>query len=286
MHISHPLREVKERDVQTLAHCPKVDEVHNLLLFFHIVFRHSPDFLALPDEFIEDITYNRTWVEWKVLRQYLELYNEALNVAEEICYHITMNTRIIAQVCGIDGGDIFTLDLCLKYFNTYLRSGINSRSARGVYNCLFQYRLLGEYCIEKAALLRQRNKGTEKDSEQLKEASALEDRVIRIGKYLRYYSYISLPVLEFWVAVIAQEIRNLCETAIKVQSKVHDQLLDVFLSIYDRSELGKDKAIEGVRIAQVCLATAYMVLNRKQYAQRIKEDLQSDSPGIHDNTFC
>lgn len=220
-------------------------------------------------------------MEWKVLRQYLELYNESLNFAEEVCYHITMNTRVIAQVCGIESNDFHTLDLCLKYLNTYLRSGINAKSVRGVYNALFQYRLLGEYCTEKAALLRQRY-SKEPDGEKMKAATALEDRVIRIGKYFRYYSYMALAFqkIEFLVEVVAHEIRYLCETAIRVNSAVHDQLLDVFLSIYDQSELGRDRAIQGVRIAQVCLASAYMVLNQKQYAQRLKEDIQSDSTGI------
>eukprot|EP01116_Phalansterium_solitarium_P004031 TRINITY_DN1490_c0_g1_i2.p1 TRINITY_DN1490_c0_g1~~TRINITY_DN1490_c0_g1_i2.p1 ORF type:complete len:449 (-),score=147.86 TRINITY_DN1490_c0_g1_i2:425-1771(-) len=40
--------------------------------------RQSPDFLTLSDEAIDELKGNKTWVEWKVLRQYHVLFNESL----------------------------------------------------------------------------------------------------------------------------------------------------------------------------------------------------------------
>ena len=40
--------------------------------------RENPDFVAMDPESLHDLERRRTWVEWKVMRQYLGIYNEAL----------------------------------------------------------------------------------------------------------------------------------------------------------------------------------------------------------------
>ncbi len=40
--------------------------------------RKNPDFVAMDPESLGDLEARRTWVEWKVMRQYLGIYNEAL----------------------------------------------------------------------------------------------------------------------------------------------------------------------------------------------------------------
>ena len=50
-----------------------------------------------------------------------------------------MNTRIMGETAG-RRGDLNTLDLVIKFFNTYLRASINLSDVRTVYNVLFQYR--------------------------------------------------------------------------------------------------------------------------------------------------
>ena len=108
--------------------------------------RQSPDFLALSEEYLEDLTKRKCWLEWKILRQYQSLFDESLKILKELSYHIAMNTRIMGEAAA-RRGDYHALDLCLKFFNTYLRTSINAKEVRVIYNILFQYRMMGEYLV-------------------------------------------------------------------------------------------------------------------------------------------
>src|SRR5690606_28879817 len=70
--------------------------------WFHIPMwiRQSPDFLTLSDEAITSLEERKTWMEWKILRQYQLLFNESMKLMKELCYHIAMNTRIIGEAAG------------------------------------------------------------------------------------------------------------------------------------------------------------------------------------------
>lgn len=96
--------------------------------------------------------------------------------------------------------DLPVVDLCIKFFNTYLRASINLNEVRTVYNVLYQYRKLAEFIIEY---------GKEMSDEKAKvdalisfmdnimffgyylisgqEENELETRALKIAKFLRYY---------------------------------------------------------------------------------------------------
>lgn len=73
-------------------------------------------------------------------------------------------------------------------------------------------------------------------------------------------------------------------------SVIHDKLLDIFLTVDDGSNGVADKADQGVRRAQVILATTYLCANRPglifislslivfpDYARKIQEDFADES---------
>lgn len=168
--------------------------------------RQNPDFLPLSDEAIELLKNNKTWVEWKILRQYQMLFDESVKILREVAYHISMNTRKMGEAAAIRE-DLPALDLMLKFFNTYLRSSINANEIRTVYNVLFQYRQLGEFIVKKAMEIPERDLTIE---------HPLEARAVRVAKFMRYYASICLQKnLFFLVEVIAHDIRVLCETAFR-----------------------------------------------------------------------
>jgi hypothetical protein len=145
-------------------------------------------------------------MEWKVLRQYQMIFSESLKEMKELCYQIAMNTRIIAEF-ATRRNDMHTLDMCIKFFNTYLRASINLSDVRTIYNVLFQYRLLGEFVISYGKEIA--GDGTDENE--------VEIRAIKIAKFMRYYSFACLQTkLLFLVEVIAHDIRSLCETAFHV----------------------------------------------------------------------
>jgi hypothetical protein len=242
--------------------------------------RQSPDFLILNDEGIKDLVDRQLWVEWKVLRQYQNLFVEAIKFYKEMCYHICINTRIIAETAA-NHGQFHTVDLCIKFFNTYLRMAINLNDVRVMYNTLFQYRQLAE-------LLLDRDRGSSKE---------LTARALKIAKFIRYYGFIAFQKdLFFLVETVAQDLRIICETAIRsstatrtggggagragwnpsraIFGNVHDKLLATFLSLGDFT--ASSGAKRGVVRAQVILATFYITEDQFVHARKIFRQLDKE----------
>lgn len=60
----------------------------------------------------------------------------------------------------------------------------------------------------------------------------------------------------------------ICDTFFSV---IHDKLLDIFLTQDDGSDIMDEKATQGVRRAQVSLATTYLVHNNTDYPQKLAD---------------
>jgi len=86
----------------------------------------NPDFVSMAPEVLASVGEQRTWFEFKVLRQYQQIYLSALGNNRELCYVVA-----------------------IKFFNTYFRATVNARDVRTAYNVFNQYRLLGEECLRK-----------------------------------------------------------------------------------------------------------------------------------------
>src|SRR6187402_2669717 len=63
--------------------------------------RENPDFVAMDPESLHDLENRRTWVEWKVMRQYLGIYNEALVMMRDINYLVAIDTRYIGEAAAV-----------------------------------------------------------------------------------------------------------------------------------------------------------------------------------------
>ena len=62
--------------------------------------RLNPDFVAMDPESLRELEPRRTWVEWKVMRQYLGIYGEALGAMRDINYLIAIDTRYIGEAAA------------------------------------------------------------------------------------------------------------------------------------------------------------------------------------------
>src|SRR3954464_8747166 len=172
--------------------------------------RQNPDFVAMDPESLVDLERRRTWVEWKVMRQYLGIYNEALGSMRDINYLIAIDTRYIGEAAA-KAKDEELIELVLRYMNSYLRATLNAKDVRTAYNVLNQYRLLVE------ALLR---KG--QNSAAL---SAVNN--------LKYYGHLSYELkLPFVTETIAFDVGALCQMAHELGlEKEEDVLLATFLEL-------------------------------------------------------
>ena len=217
--------------------------------------RENPDFVAMDPESLSDLVERRTWVEWKVLRQYLGIYNESLAVMRDINYLIAIDTRYIAEAAG-ELEDEELIELCVRFMNSYLRATLNARDVRTAYNVLNQYRLLVE------AMIRQGNS-----------AAALEG-----VRHMAYYGHVSFDMkLPFVTETIAYDVSALCQYANELGSSEEEEMLQQFLEL-DRPlrVSAQESALLGVRKAQVKLAAYYLMRGMEDKARLISRDMDHE----------
>jgi hypothetical protein len=217
--------------------------------------RENPDFVAMAPESLEDLEKRRTWVEWKVMRQYLGIFNEALAMMKDINYLIAIDTRYIGEAAAV-AEDNELIQLVYRFMNSYLRAAINARDVRTAYNILNQYRLLVE------AMLRQ-GRG----------AAALEG-----VRHMFYYGHVSFDLkLTFVTETVAYDVSALCQLASELGFAQEDEMLSMFLEL-DRPlrVSSQEAALLGVRKAQVKLAAYYLELGSEAKARLIAKDMAGE----------
>ena len=219
--------------------------------------RSNPDFIAMEADSLRELERERLWFEWKVLRHLRSVFAESLNHLPEMAHVVAIETRYVGEA-ALQRDDRAVVGAVVKYFNTYLRGAINGHDVRACYNILNQYRLLAEL------LLRQ----------------GWSDLALAIAHHFAYYGQVARGAgMVFVTETSAHDLGALCERAFDLASPAHDTMLGVFLEVDREAESKTDeKALRGVRKAQVKLATYYLVRGAEGYAQRICDDMRSESP--------
>ncbi len=217
--------------------------------------RENPDFVAMDPESLTDLERRRTWVEWKVMRQYLGIYNEASGSMRDINYLVAIDTRYIGEAAG-QAGDSELIELVFRFMNSYLRSTLNARDVRTAYNVLNQYRLLVE------AMLRQ---GQTK--------AALQG-----VKHMSFYGHVSFDMkITFVTETVAWDVSALCQYANELGSEVEDDMRGLFLELDRPLRVSiQESALLGVRKAQVKLAAFYLMRGDEYKARLIAQDMEHE----------
>jgi hypothetical protein len=219
---------------------------------------HNPDFVSMAPEVLEELGTRRVWLEWKVLRGYQSLYNEALNKMRDINYLVAINSRLIARAAWEhDNGQLF--ELVIKFFNTYLRSAINAHDIRTAYNVLNQYRLVAEESIAH---------------------DQTGQRAVEIAKYFKYYGLLSFNAkLPFILETVAYDMCALIEFAFDGKCPATAHLLRIFLQVDKEGEHDtQETALRGVRKAQLKLASYFLVRGDETLAREVFRDMRDERP--------
>ncbi len=217
--------------------------------------RNNTDFISMHREVLDEISEKRTWLDYKVLRQFQMIYNESLNRMRDINYIVAIDTRSLGED-AIDSGNQESLRLVVKFFNTFLRATLNARDVRTAYNVLHQYRLLAE------AVLR----------------AGMDDQLLEIAGYFRYYGQVAFGMnIAFITETVAYDLTSLCELAFSAGAPVGDKLLDVLLEVDKEAEgEAQEKSLRGVRKAQIKMATYFLLHEDYERAHRIYLDMQNE----------
>ncbi|HWE29844.1 MAG TPA: DUF2254 family protein [Polyangia bacterium] len=226
--------------------------------------RANPDFVSLAKESIDDIAQKHIWLEYKVLRQYQSIYNEALGEMPDVNHLIAINTRYIAEA-AMTSKDNEAIELAVKFFNTYLRATLNSQrwNVRTAYIVLNQYRQLAERMLD----------------------VGLTARVGEIAFFFKYYAQIAHSMeLGFITETAAYDLATLCERAYALHAPSHGAILKVLLEVDKEAESQtQEHTLRGVRKAQAKLASFYLVAHDKtgegaEFARQIFDDMKDERP--------
>ena len=218
---------------------------------------HDPDFVSMSRDVLDQLARDRSWFEFKVLRQLQTVYQAALGSNREICYVVSIHTRELAER-AMELHDRRVVELCVKFFNTYLRSTVNARDVRTAYNVFNQYRLLAEAALRGG-----------------------EGRyAVEMGRYFKYYGQLAFHMdLGFVLETAAYDLSALNELAFDLRANERHELLRIFLQVDKEGEgASREASLRGVRKAQVRLATYYLLHGDEVAAREVFVDMRNEKP--------
>ncbi len=218
--------------------------------------KHNPDFGSMASDSVLDLERTRTWMEFKILRQYQSIYTEALGSMRHLNYVVAINTRLIAEQ-ALKTKNMEALALAVKFFNTYLRATLNENDVRTAYTILNQYRLLAEAVLK---------------ADQC-------DLALSIVAHMKYYAHLSYDKkLGFVTETVAYDVAAICEVAHEIKSKVESGLLKLLLEVDPTTSEGdvQEASLRGVRKAQLKLATYYLEAGAESLAKLVWDDMRSE----------
>lgn len=221
-------------------------------------------FGTLAQEFVDEIVERGTWLEAKGLMEFERILRRALEEMNEVVSQLARSTRMIGEA-ALHAQEAETVELCIRFFNTFIRHGLNRRNVRAVYNILYEYRRFA------LALIHKRPEDT-----------------VRIVEYLVYYGRTATDMgLPFVTVTVANDVRIICEAAHKDATLDFERVLGLFLKL-DQPVDGKahEVALMGVRKAQSILGAYLMQQGLNDLAATIREDMMSDDvarlQSVHD----
>jgi len=218
--------------------------------------RDNPDFVAMDPESLRELEVDRTWLEWKALRQYLGIYAEAQADMPDINYLIAIDTRYVGEA-ALGRGDRAVVELAFRFMNSYLRAALNARAVRTAYNVMNQYRLLVESMMRGGA----------------------DDLALEGVRHMIYYGRTSYDLqLGFVTETVAYDVSALCELAhTQNRDDLDDKMLAMFLELDQPLRLRRQESgLQGIRKAQIKLACYYLATGAEDRATRIAADMAGE----------
>lgn len=217
---------------------------------------NDPDFVSINANTIREIEKEGTWVEVKIMRQYLDLISDSNPSSRDTTYLIAINTRRIG-IAAIEDRPAL-VELCIHCFNSYLRATINNDDQRTSYYIMNQYRAMAE------ELLKHRK----------------DEAVRAIALHFQFYGILGFKArIPFLLEVAAYDLMLLIERCVEYDSKLVDGLLTLLLELDQeiREEFQEDSLL-GVRRTQIQLATFFLARGDEDRAMRIARDLKDEKP--------
>ncbi len=214
----------------------------------------DPDFIALTDDALLEVEEGQVWLETKIMRQLNALMSQSAGRARDVANLIGINAGQLAKDLGAQNPQL--LALCIKSFNSFLRTTINAGDVRTAYYLMDRYREVAEHLLD-----------------QGEGHKAFEIA----GFFSRYGQLGHLNGISFLLDAAAYDVVKLIEHALTSCSDQVDPLLEVLLDLDEeiREEKQEDSLL-GVRRSQIQLATLFLARGDQARVTRIVEDLRGE----------
>lgn len=239
----------------------------------------NPDNFGLSSRIVDDMQKKGTWVEWKIMRQYQGLFNDAMTDMPDLCYVIAVNTKKMC-IAAARRGDFTALDLFIKFFNTFMRVVLNAKNVRLAFSLLHQYRSLNEALVQMDAEGAKVVRSMPHLAKNYERLVQLDLRCVQIAKFLFYYTTLAIDRdMLLFPSVVAQDMITCIEHALYSQRRCHDDLMDIFLDLGRHlvSRLGGDhECYRGFKKAHLKLACVYAAHNETLYLECMWEEMRDD----------
>ncbi|MCP4750995.1 MAG: DUF2254 domain-containing protein [Proteobacteria bacterium] len=214
-------------------------------------------FIQVSSEFYQEICENRLWLEAKAFMDMDLIFKNGMETMPDAISAIAHNTRILGEA-AIKTKDDELLQMAIRFYNTYIRVGINAGNQRFIFNLFYQYRLLTESVFEY-------------DTE-------LSVRILNNFKYYGEQCYGRGMPLAFVMFSTAFDLGGLVATAYDKKLENIKELLLIFLALEDQVNKQKDPFVySGIRNAQLILATYLFSQGDRELLPMIIDDLKSET---------
>jgi len=214
----------------------------------------DPDFIAMTADALAEVEEGRVWLETKIMRQLNALMSQCAGEARDVANLIGINAGQVAKDLGVSNPKL--LSLCVKSFNSFLRTTINARDVRTAYYLMDRYREVAEHLLD-------RGEG---------------EKAFEIAGFFSEYGQLGhLNGISFLLDAAAYDVVRLIEHALDACPDQVDPLLDVLLDLDEeiREEKQEDSLL-GVRRSQIQLATLLLERGDQARVTRIVDDLKGE----------
>ncbi len=99
------------------------------------------------DQIVAEVNRAHTWVEYTVLSSFVDLVGLTPIHRKEAVHAVAVATRDIG-LAGIAGGDHELAELCVRFFNTYLRAALNQKAPTFASSTMNEYRRMAIGSLE------------------------------------------------------------------------------------------------------------------------------------------
>jgi len=211
-------------------------------------------FPAISSDFLHEIAVTRTWVEVKGLMDLDLIFKIAIKEMPDGVSAIANSTKILG-LYAIRLKDRQVLANVVTFFNTFLRTAVNDRNPKAIYNLFYQYRLLAQEVLDFDQPLAE-----------------------KICTYFKYYGQTAqqyqIPLI---LITAAFDLSHLLQRAYQKQIPNLQTLVNTFLELDDNpATQANEFDLRSVRKAQLLFASFLMSKDDETIAQRIFQDLKAE----------